>query len=90
MSGYGSKCPWDGFNFVPWAVTVIQCKVTGTVQMGTVQMPQITAQVRGQLLAAAGSWRTDGAQREPGMRIGVRGGAIRCFSFFSAPAIGTD
>ena len=34
---------------------------------------------QGQLLAAAGSWRTDETQREPEMRIGVRG-AIRCFS----------
>ena len=43
-------------------------------------MPQITAQIRGQPLAAAGTWRADGTQREPEMRIGVRGGAIRCFS----------
>ena len=35
---------------------------------------------QGHLMAAAGSWRTDGTQREPEMRIGVRVGAIRCFS----------
>ena len=31
-------------------------------------------------MAAAGTWRADETQREPEMRIGVRGGAIRCFS----------
>ena len=35
---------------------------------------------QGQPLAAAGTWRADETQREPEMRIGVRGGAIRCFS----------
>ena len=47
---------------------------------GVLPMPHITAQIRGQLLAAAGTWRTDETQREPEMRIGVWVGAIRCFS----------
>ena len=35
---------------------------------------------QGQALAAADSWRADGTQREPEMRVGVWVGAIRCFS----------
>ena len=43
-------------------------------------MPADNGPDRGQQLAAAGGWRADGTQREPEMRIEVRGGAIRCFS----------
>ena len=43
-------------------------------------LPDDNGPDQGQALAAADSWRADGTQREPEMRIEVRGSAIRCFS----------
>ena len=48
-------------------------------------LPDDNGPDQGQALAAADSWRADGTQREPEMRIEVRGGASRCFSAPQGP-----
>ena len=56
------------------------CTVTGDGSNAADNGPD-----QGQPLAAAGDWRTDGAQREPEMLIEVRGAVSRCFSAPQGP-----
>ena len=63
MSGYELSPPLEGCVLIPWVVTEMAAKMTGKSPAASNAAGNGPDQ--GQLLAAAGSWRTDGMQREP-------------------------